>query len=194
MFLSLVGICVFVSAILALLNRLTKEPIAETELKQKTAAIAQVMPGFDNQPLEEAFQFALPGEEKDPLTFYPAKAGDELIGYAIETFTKKGFSGEIRFMVGIDTAGVLKDFSVLLTNETPGLGSKIPDFFKTPAKEGHVQDVRNLSLKEHAPLAVTKDGGKVDAISAATISSRAFLDALNRAYEAYKQVRNSEKN
>ena len=92
-------------------------------------------------------------------------------------------------MMGVDVQGKLIDYSVLNISETPGLGSKIPEWFHTPAKaSGSIQDVRGVNLVQEMPLKVKKDGGKVDAITAATISSRAFLDALTRGYEAFKQA------
>lgn len=187
MVMSLVGICTFVAAILAYLNQATAGPIEEAQIKNKIAAIKEVTPAFDNNPYEETFKVALAPE--DSLIVYPAKKGGQLVGYAIETNTKAGFNGLIELMMGIDINGKLIDYSVLTIAETPGLGSKIPEWFHTPAKDkGNIQDVRGLDLTQEMPLKVTKDGGKVDAITAATISSRAFLDALSRGYEAFKQA------
>ena len=180
MVLSLVGICTLVAAILAFLNDATKGPIEEAQVKNKIAAIKAVTPQFDNNPYEETFKVALAAG--DSLVVYPAKKGGQLVGYAIETNTKAGFNGLIELMMGVDIQGKLID-------ETPGLGSKIPEWFHTPAKtSGSIQDVRGVNLVQEMPLKVKKDGGKVDAITAATISSRAFLDALTRGYEAFKQA------
>lgn len=181
MLMSLTGICVVVSGILAGLNALTKEPIAQAQIKAKVEAISLVTPEFDNNPYEEQFRI-LPEGERDSLVIYPARRGGEVVGYAIETYTTKGFSGLITLMMGIDTQGHLVDFSVLEISETPGLGSKIPDWFHTK------YDVRGIDLASRAPLAVRQDGGEVDAITAATISSRAFLDAINRGYATSKLI------
>ena len=187
MVLSLVGICTLVAAILAFLNDATKGPIEEAQVKNKIAAIKAVTPQFDNNPYEETFKVALAAG--DSLVVYPAKKGGQLVGYAIETNTKAGFNGLIEMMMGVDVQGKLIDYSVLNISETPGLGSKIPEWFHTPAKtSGSIQDVRGVDLTQEMPLKVKKDGGKVDAITAATISSRAFLDALTRGYEAFKQA------
>ena len=183
MVLSLVGICTLVAAILAA----TKGPIEEAQVKNKIAAIKAVTPQFDNNPYEETFKVALTAG--DSLVVYPAKKGGQLVGYAIETNTKAGFNGLIELMMGVDIQGKLIDYSILNISETPGLGSKIPEWFHTPAKtSGSIQDVRGVNLVQEMPLKVKKDGGKVDAITAATISSRAFLDALTRGYEAFKQA------
>lgn len=185
MVLSLVGICLVVSGILALLNHVTQEPIAEAKVTAKVDAIKQVMPEFDNNPYEDRFALLLEGE-KDSLTIYPASLSGKPVGYAIETYTNSGFNGRISLMVGLDMSGTLVDFSVLELSETPGLGTKIPEWFHTPSAKGLIQDVRGLQMAQEAPLKVSKDGGRVDAITAATISSRAFLDAVNRAYTAYQ--------
>jgi electron transport complex protein RnfG len=106
---------------------------------------------------------------------------DKFVGAAVESFSKNGFSGEIKVMVGFDVEGSIVDYSVLEQKETPGLGTKMLDWFKT--------DKNNQNIKGKNPaknkLTVSKDGGEVDAITAATISSREFLEAVQLAYAAY---------
>lgn len=190
MLLSLGGICVVVSGILALVNRVTTAPIAEAEMRAKVEAIRAVAPPFDNNPFAEKLR-VLPEGETDSLTVYPAKKGSALVGFAIESYTQKGFSGLIRVMVGFDVAGHLVDFSVLQHSESPGLGSRIPEWFHEKSETGGIRDMRGLDMKASAPLTVSKDGGKVDAITAATISSRAFLDAVNRAWRTFSSLEGS---
>jgi electron transport complex, rnfabcdGe type, g subunit len=91
-------------------------------------------------------------------------------------------------MVGFDAEGRLVDFSVLQHSESPGLGSRIPEWYHEKSETGGIRDVRGLDMKASAPLTVSKDGGKVDAITAATISSRAFLDAVNRAWRTFSSL------
>lgn len=191
MFLSLTGICIVVSGILAGLNVLTQAPIAEAQVKAKVEAIAKVTPTFDNNPYEERFRILRPGD-KDSITIYPAKQGEQIVGYAVETYTNEGFNGHISIMLGLDQEARVVDFSVLEIGETPGLGSKIGEWFHAPSRTGGIQDIRGLDLSSKAPLRVSKDGGEVDAITAATISSRAFLDAINRGYESYKIARDRQ--
>ena len=190
MLLSLGGICIVVSGILALVNRVTTAPIAEAEMRAKVEAIRAVAPPFDNNPFAEKLR-VLPEGETDSLTVYPAKKGSALVGFAIESYTQKGFSGLIRVMVGFDVAGHLVDFSVLQHSESPGLGSRIPEWFHEKSETGGIRDVRGLDMKASDPLTVSKDGGKVDAITAATISSRAFLDAVNRAWRTCSSMQSS---
>ena len=91
-----------------------------------------------------------------------------------------GFGGELKVLVGFDAEGKIIDYSLLAHAETPGLGSKAADWFK----KGNKGDITGMNPGE-APLTVSKDGGKVDAITASTITSRAFLNAVNAAYAAY---------
>ncbi len=92
MLLSLGGICVLVSGILAVVNKVTTAPIAEAEMRAKVEAIRAVAPAFDNNPFAEKLM-VLPEGETDSLTVYPAKKGSALVGFAIESYTQKGFSG-----------------------------------------------------------------------------------------------------
>ena len=182
MLLSLTGICVVAGAILAGVNQMTTEPIAASKAASLESAIKAVTPEFDNKPAEESYMAAT--YDGDSLRIYPAKKGDELVGVAVESSTKKGFGGEIKVVVGFDPDGKLINYSVQKHSETPGLGSKMQDWFRTDKNK---QSVIGRTLTEDG-LKVSKDGGDVDAITAATISSRAFLDAINRAYSAYKSV------
>ncbi len=178
MFLSLTTICVVAGAILAEVNILTADPIAASKAEALQNAIREVVPEFDNNPTEEAFMTAI--AEGDSVKIYPAKKDNKLVGAAVESNTKKGFSGEIKVIVGFDTTGKLYNYSVLQHAETPGLGAKMQEWFRMEGSRSVLG--KDLSA---GPLKVSKDGGSVDAITAATISSRAFLDAINRAYSAY---------
>ena len=105
-------------------------------------------------------------------------ANGAIVGIAIET-AELGFGGDITTMVGFNANGVLVEYSLLQHAETPGLGSKLFDWFKVKS------DIRGAGA-DKMPLRVSKDGGEFDAITAATISSRAFLNSINKAYETYQ--------
>lgn len=180
MLLSLTLICVCAGAILAGVNMYTTGPIAASKAAALQNAIKEVVPGFDNNPTEQAYKGIT--SEGDSLIIYPATKDGKFIGVAVESNTKKGFSGEIRVIVGFDTEGKLLNYSILQHAETPGLGSKMQEWFRT---ERNKQNILGRALSG-GNLTVSKDGGDIDAITAATISSRAFLDAINRAYSAYK--------
>ena len=97
-------------------------------------------------------------------------------GYAVETAVD-GFGGTFRVMVGFDQEGNILGYEILEHQETPGLGSHMEHWFKNADKPG-----QNIIGRKAGALRVSKDGGDVDAITAATISSRAFLKAVNQAY------------
>ncbi|WP_293964674.1 RnfABCDGE type electron transport complex subunit G [uncultured Porphyromonas sp.] len=188
MILSLGIICLIIAGILALVNVATKDTIAQAETKAKVEAIKEIVPAFDNNPYEEQDTVALESEPR-PLIVYPAMKGGQPVGYAIETYTDAGFSGHIDIMVGFDMQSQIVGFKVLKHEETPGLGAKIQEWFTSPAPNADlIRDVRRLDMSQASPLKVSKDGGKVDAITAATISSRAFIDAIERAYRVYQSV------
>ena len=170
------------SAALGGLYELTKEPIAAAKLAKKLKAIKEVVPAFDNNPSDDVYTVAI--NEKDSLEFYPAKMDGKLVGTAVKTFTTQGFSGYVWIMVGFKPDGTINNYSVLEHKETPGLGTKMADWFKQtdPAKAKASIIDKN---PETSKFIVSKDGGDIDAITAATISSRAFLDAVQTAYNEY---------
>jgi electron transport complex protein RnfG len=182
MFLSLMTVCAVSGIILAGANMYTAEPIALAKAAALEKAIKAVTPGFDNNPQEEAYMGVT--FDGDSLLIYPAKKDGQDVGVAVNSNTKNGFGGEIRVIVGFDTEGTLINYSVLQHAETPGLGSKMEEWFRTDKNR---QSVIGRSLAG-GNLSVTKDGGEVDAITASTITSRAFLNAINRAYSAYKGI------
>ena len=165
---------------------MTKDPIDKAMEDAKKRAIEKVVPAFDNNPLADSYKIP---SDLDSLMVYPAMKGDSAIGYAIETYTKKAFNGKFKIMVGFLPDGTIKDISVLEASETPGLGDKIKkekSFDKKTGKSWSSQfmDKNPATFK----LIVKKDGGDVDAITAATISSRAFCDAVSRGYNALIQA------
>ena len=176
MLLVLTGVTVVSVALLAWVNELTKEPIAQANAKALNDAVNMVIPGFDNDPIAEKKTQEVNGVE---YAVYPATKGGEYIGAAVEA-SSMGFGGELKILVGFDAQGNILNYSLLSHAETPGLGSKADVWFK----EGGKGDITGMNPGE-SPLAVSKDGGKVDAITASTITSRAFLNAVNGAYAAF---------
>lgn len=177
----LFGITLVASAGVGVVNMITAEPIALSKQAATTAALTEVLPSFDETTSEELTI------DEMPITVYTATKGGVVAGYAVQTMTKQGFSGTVRLMVGFDTDGRVENINVLEQTETPGLGTKMCD-------EGNplLGSVKGQRLEEKklvdGKLAVRKDGGDVDALTAATISSRAYVDAVNRAWMAYKSV------
>ena len=176
MVLVLTGVTVIAGALLGYVNELTKGPIAEANAKALSDAIALVVPGFDNNPAEAHETIELNGAT---YKIYKATKGGEFIGAAVES-SANGFGGALNVLVGFDKEGNIIDYSLLSHAETPGLGSKAADWFK----KGQKGDITGKNPGKGA-LVVKNDGGEVDAITASTITSRAFLNAVNNAYAAY---------
>ena len=172
MLLSLTLISLGASAALGFVYELTKGPIEATKLAKKLDAIRLVVPEFNNNPDEEMYK--LPSGEGDSLEIYPARKDDKIIGYAVRTYSNAGFSGDISLMTGFLPDGTIHNITVLDQKETPGLGNKMSEPKFKDQFTGKNPSVFSLKVK--------KDGGQVDAITAATISSRAFCDAVQRAY------------
>lgn len=183
MFLSLLLICLTAAVLLALVNNMTAKPIADAKALKLQNAISQVVPEFDNNPVAEAFK--VPSDGGDSLLIYPAKKDGKDVGFAVNSYTNNGFGGNIQIMVGFDMEDKVVNYAVLQHAETPGLGSKMDEWFRNTDKPKQNIIGRNLS---EGNLSVSKDGGSVDAITASTITSRAFLEAVNRAYAAYKSA------
>jgi len=179
---TLFGVTLVAAGLLGSVYALTKEPIRLAELKKKNEAIQMVVPGFDNEPSQEVQKLFVDG---DSLYFYTARKGDEILGTAIETFTNEGFSGEFKLMVGFKPDGSIIDIAVVKHAETPGLGDKI----ERDKSEFNVQFMGQHP--EDFNLAVKKDRGDVDAITASTITSRAYCDAVQRAYGALAKSQQS---
>ena len=176
MILSLTLISLSASALLAGGYVLTKEPIDKAAQDKKNNAIKEVLPKGDIT-IEEAVEIKLEGYE-DAFVIYPAKEGDKLVGCAIETYDNNGYGGKIKTMVGLDAEGKVINYSILEMNETPGLGAKATDWFKEKG------DIRGKNPSD-ASFKVTNDGGEIDAITASTITSRAFIASITKAYEAF---------
>ncbi|MDE7474255.1 MAG: RnfABCDGE type electron transport complex subunit G [Duncaniella sp.] len=180
MVLSLGVITVVAAAALAGVYTATEQPIAEAKAAKQKAAIGDVLPAiqFNNNPAEEAAEITVDGET---VTVFPARQDGELVGMAVESHDTNGFSGLITVMYGFNPAGDITGYAVMQHAETPGLGSKMGEWFSNPA---HTIIGLNPAASN---LTVSKDGGDVDAITAATISSRAFLRALDLANKASQQ-------
>jgi len=170
MVLSLSLISMAMVAGLGYVYKVTKGPIEMADKQKEITAVTEVLPPFDNDPIKQK-------KEIEGLTFYTATKGGKLVGCAVKTFTTKGFAGRFDLMVGFKPDGSIKKIVVLEQKETPGLGAKMTDSSFT--KQFKDKDIATFKLK------VKKDGGQVDAISAATISSRAFCDGVQKAYDLY---------
>ena len=179
MIVSLVLIAALAAAALAGVYLMTKDSIDNVQKEKKQSALNAVLPGFDGKIIP--VPTTVPGD-KDPVTVNVAVTNDNtLFGAAVETYTNKAFGGTFTLMVGFDADGNILGTEVIKAAETPGLGDKI-NKNKSNFAEQFVS--MNPSAADF-DLKVKKDGGEVDAITAATISSRAYCDAVNRAAKAF---------
>lgn len=173
MVLMLFVIALVSSAAVAVVYDMTKEPIRKAQEQKVVNAIREVLPAFDNSPV---------GEPRNGCIAYEAKMGEEVVGYAIESTSPNGFNGNVTLMVGIQTDGTIYNVAVLSQAETPGLGANMENEDNALLRSfvGRNGGEMNMIVK--------KDGGDVDALTAATISSRAYSEAVATAYALFKEI------
>ncbi len=182
MVLSLFGITFIASAGVAAVNEVTKEPIAAARAAAVEQSLKQVLPAFDDS---EKWWVSV---NDLTIDLYVARMSGEVVGYAVQSKTKQGYAGEITMMVGISPDMRVLDVSVLSHKETPGLGSKMTEDGNSLIKSIKDRSLTSLNLK------ASKDGGDLDALTGATITTNAYGDAVNRAYEALQVVLKGEGN
>lgn len=196
MVLTLFIITAAAAAALGYVYEFTDQPRKMAATKKVNKALEMVLPKFAGNPGDNMFKIAAPAvnseenseaadekAKKDSIECYPAYGEDgKLVGIAVKSFTKSGFSGLIRVMVGFKPDGTINDTFVLEHKETPGLGTEMKE-------AGFKNQFEGVEASFENQIKVNKDGGKIDAITAATISSRAFCDAVNTAGEVFKQIK-----
>jgi len=180
MVLVLTGVAVVMGGILALVNHLTEGPISEVNKKKTDDGIKAVMVCDDlTLGKTDTVKQTINGKEYTYIIYQVKDAQGKDLGAAVES-TTMGFGGDLKVMVGFNPEGTILGYTLLAHAETPGLGAKADKWFQ----KGEKGDIVGKTPSE--PLTVSKDGGQVDAITASTITSRAFLLAVNNAYNAYK--------
>lgn len=177
MVLTLMIVAATASFTLATVYNLTKEPILRAREATRQEAIGMVLPGFDEL---RAMSF-MPPTGSDSLEFNLAFKDGAFIGVAVGTYTGMGYSGRIRAMVGLSPDGTIIDVVHLEHAETPGLGDKIEK-----GKSDWSDQFQGFDPEEQV-LRVRQDGGDIDGITAATITARAYCDAIDRAYQTFKK-------
>lgn len=175
MLMTLLVVTVVASLTLASVYNVTKEPIAMARESARQNAITLVVPEFD-ELISKNF---MPEDGRDSIEFNFAHKDGQLVGVAVATYTDMGFSGRIRAMVGFYPDGRIFDVVHLQHQETPGLGDKIDK-----SKSDWSDSFKGLDPGTSV-IKVIKDGGEIDAITAATITSRAYCDGIQRAYDTF---------
>lgn len=160
MVLSLTLITIVTGGLLAVVNDLTKEPIEAAKQQRVQNSLQEILPAFDT------VKDTVIGGGDVTIAYKDGK----IAGYAI-TSKANGYGGEFKIMVGYDATGKINDYAILEQQETPGLGAKMVTWFK--------ESVPGHTCLDN--LVVSKDDGTIDGITAATITSRAFLKAVNKA-------------
>lgn len=161
---------------LGYVNDLTLEPKAKARLAKKMKALNVVLPEYDNNPMSDGFKVKIEAA-RDSLEFYPAIQDSAFVGAAVTGASEKGYSGLVKLMVGFEPDGKIKNIAVLEQKETPGLGTKMKG-------EKFLRQYRGKNPSSF-DLRVKKDGGEVDALAGATISTRAFSEATQQAYDVF---------
>jgi Na+-translocating ferredoxin:NAD+ oxidoreductase subunit G len=176
MIISLVVISFVASLALGGIYTITKEPIEIAAKAKQVNAIKEVLPEFDS-----LYSYKImPDKGKDSVTIHLGYKGGSLVGTAVATYSNLGYNAtQIQLMVGFLPDSKIQNISVVQQNETPGLGTKM----KEPKFKDQFNNINPAEFK----LKVKKDGGNVDAITAATISSRAFCDAVDRGWNVYQK-------
>ena len=179
----LVGVALITGSILAYVNNVTEEPIRLQAEKTLADGIKAVMGGVElTVAKEDTVRQTISGKEATFVIHETVGADKQPIGAAVES-TTGGFGGDFKILVGFDNEGRILGYTILQHAETPGLGAKADKWFQKDGKGsviGKNPGTDNLTVK--------KDGGDIDAITASTITSRAFLLAVNQAYQAYKSL------
>ena len=171
---------------LAAMHDVTREPIIENERNFTLRSIRKVLPDaekpdpcvkhnavFDNEPMNDAICV-------DGHKIYRARKNNELVGLAVESVGDKAYDGTILTLVGIRMSdGVLTGVEVLRHRETPGLGALFTRCEYQQQIVGNGPDDIKWSVK--------KDGGDIDQLSGATISSRCMLNAIAKAQRLWKE-------
>lgn len=182
MLLSLTLVAASSGALLGWVYDVTKEPIAIQAAEAQLNAIKEVAPAFDNNPEADADTIDVGGSQ---AIVYPSMKNGKLVGAAVRTSTMTGFAGEVTVMCGFNADGSIRDYRVLQQAETPGLGSKMETWFRDPTAARSVIGKNPAKVN----MTVSKDGGDIDGITAATISSRAFLTTVRTAYSAWCELK-----
>ncbi len=163
---------------LGFVNDLTIGPKAQAKLERKVNALKEVLREFDNNPVEEVILIKS-DRAKDSIEIYPGLSGENVTGVAVVGSSENGYSGLVKIMVGFNPDRTIENIVVLEQKETPGLGTKMKD--DKFIRQFRGKDPSSFNMQ------VAKDGGDVDALTGATITTRAFCEAAQLAFDVYTE-------
>lgn len=169
----------FSGGLLAAVRDNTQDRIQNQQLKfVKGPALNEIFKEAANDPIQD--RFTIPDGEQEKVVFVGVYGGEPK-AVAMEAYGK-GYGGDVGVMVGIDlTTDQIMGVAVTTHAETPGLGAKAKD------EPGLSSQFAGLGVDD--PIKVTQDGGNINAISGATITSRAVASAAGKVAEMYKTIK-----
>ena len=172
-------VALITGGLLAWVHHITEAPKAAEQQRSLAADISRVMGGKSvRETGVKTVTRTFDGKSCELTIHYVADASGSPVGKAVES-TTMGFGGDLTVLVGLDSQGTVLGYAIRQTSETPGLGIKAAEWFQKGAKG----DIIGKNPADDG-FKVSKDGGYVDAITASTITSRAFLKAVRQAAEA----------
>lgn len=168
-------ISVLAGGLLAVTNSITRAPIAASKRAEKLDAMRKVLPEYDNNPDTDV---RVINDGSREWIFYLARRAEQIVGVAFEASSDQGYSGTIKILAGVGMDGKVIGLEIIDQCETPGLGARIVE----PEFTDQFKNSKIASTK----WAVTKDGGDIHAITGATISPRAVVEALKKGLDVYE--------
>ena len=166
----LTAIAIISGTTLGFTDLFTRDRIEANRIERRMSAVREVLPEFVNDPAAEEWNHP---ELAAHMVFPGRNEHGELVGAAIQTRVGSGYGGNLTVVTGLTPEAEVTAVFVLQHAETPGLGARITE-------QGFRDQFAGLNLNDRAP-AVRQDGGSIDAITAATMSSRAVADAVEKA-------------
>lgn len=181
-------ICAVAGGLLALVNTFTEPKIIAYQAAAEANAYQKVLPAAEEFKSLAAAEIAKLKQNPDTAGIENIKVGikaGQPVGWICKV-ASYGYSSDIKLLVGINNDGKLGGVLVLSQNETPGLGTNV-------AEKEFIEQPEIINAQPHQVLKVKKDGGKVQAVAGATISSRAVLRSINQAFSFYRNYTNGKK-
>ena len=183
---SLAGFAALAGLVVGLARDAARERIADNEARRVLVELSAVLPAtlYDNEPHRDMLRLALPDDE--PRQIWRVRRAGKPVAAVLSSVAPDGYSGQIRLLVAVSVDGRLLGVRVTSHSETPGIGDVI-EADKSPWIGSF--SGRSLGDPAESRWRLRKDGGDIDAISGATISSRAVVAATRRAMQYFRQHR-----
>lgn len=180
-------VALFSVSLLAVLNQVTMEPIANAEAEAKAAIYRAVY--SDAADFEEITVDEIAASDYSGINavLEAKNESGEQIGYVIDVTSPNGYGGDVQMAVGISNAGEITAFSVISQSETPGLGAKSAEAEFSDQFAGLKADTIAFSK-----TGANRDNNEIDAISGATITTTAVTEAVNSAISVYNNFLKGE--